>query len=159
MQLADMPDSTLLAHMHQQREQHPQAWVAAFEVLFTRHYARVYRVAHNLTGNHDEAEDLTQETFLALYRQPPHLHPTDDLAPWLGRVMLNRGYNALRSGQRRQQRETRAYGLTIQEPHSTRQPAWSGPKNAHRYGQCWPACQSARASCWCCAMLVFRTPK
>src|SRR5512144_2063965 len=43
---------------------------AAFERLFLRHYAQVYRVLHHLVGSREEAEDLAQETFLALYHQP-----------------------------------------------------------------------------------------
>ncbi len=45
----------------------------AFEGLFLRHYGQVYRVLYNLVGSREEAEDLAQETFLALYHQPPAL--------------------------------------------------------------------------------------
>lgn len=79
----------------------------AFEALFLRHYERVYRVLYNLVGMRDEAEDLAQETFLALYHHPPRLRSGDGLAAWLGRVALNRGYNALRGERRRQQRYER----------------------------------------------------
>ena len=71
---------------------------AAFELLFTQHYGQVYRVAYNLVGTREAAEDLAQETFLALYREPPPAGAP--LLAWLCRVALNRGYNSLR-GQRR----------------------------------------------------------
>lgn len=77
---------------------------SAFEALFVRHYERVYRVAYNLLGSRDAAEDLTQETFLALYHNPPRLRDADGLAAWLCRVALNRGYNTLRGEQRERQR-------------------------------------------------------
>jgi RNA polymerase sigma-70 factor (ECF subfamily) len=77
---------------------------SAFEMLFMRHYERVYRVAYNLLGSRDAAEDLTQETFLALYHSPPRLRDHDGLAAWLCRVALNRGYNTLRGEQRERQR-------------------------------------------------------
>lgn len=100
---------------------------AAFDLLFLRHYERVYRVAFRLLGSHDEADDLTQETFLALYQRPPRLESAehaDGLAAWLCRVALNRGYNSLRGDQRRQQREGRLYqsapqAATSDEPAST----------------------------------------
>lgn len=73
---------------------------AAFEGLFLRHYAQVYRVVYNLVGDRQEAEDILQETFLALYQHPPRLEPEVPLVAWLCRVALNRGYNALRRQQR-----------------------------------------------------------
>ncbi len=80
---------------------------AAFEGLFLRHYAQVYRVLYHLVGSREEAEDLTQETFLALYYQPPATEMGASLVAWLCRVALNRGYNALRGQRRAQQRVAR----------------------------------------------------
>lgn len=77
---------------------------SAFENLFLRYYGQVYRVLYNLVSCHEEAEDLAQETFLALYHHPPTLQSGDGLAAWISRVALNRGYNALRSEKRSQQR-------------------------------------------------------
>jgi RNA polymerase sigma-70 factor, ECF subfamily len=77
----------------------------AFEALFLRHYERVYRVLYNLVGYREEAEDLAQETFLTLYHHPPQsVAVGGGLGAWLCRVALNRGYNALRSTRRAQQR-------------------------------------------------------
>jgi RNA polymerase sigma-70 factor (ECF subfamily) len=76
----------------------------AFEELFLRHYATVYRVLYGVVGNSQEAEDLAQETFTALYRQPPRLDGSGSLGAWLYRVAVNRAYNALRSNQRLQRR-------------------------------------------------------
>ena len=60
----------------------------AFEGLFLRHYGQVYRVLYNLVGSREEAEDLAQETFLALYHQPPALGTGATLIAWLCRVPL-----------------------------------------------------------------------
>lgn len=78
---------------------------AAFEQLFTQHYSQVYRVAYHVVGTREEAEDLAQETFLALYREPPPA--TTPLLAWLCRVALNRGYNSLRGQRRAEQRAAR----------------------------------------------------
>ncbi|MDQ3928983.1 MAG: RNA polymerase subunit sigma-24, partial [Chloroflexota bacterium] len=43
----------------------------AFEALFLRHYAGVYRVLYGLVRVREWAEDLVQDTFLELYRNPP----------------------------------------------------------------------------------------
>jgi RNA polymerase sigma-70 factor (ECF subfamily) len=79
----------------------------AFERLFLRHYSQVYRVLYHLVGSREQAEDLAQETFLALYHQPPVAGKGASLVAWLCRVALNRGYNALRGERRAQQRLVR----------------------------------------------------
>lgn len=76
----------------------------AFEDLFLRYYPQVYRVLYGVVGNAQEAEDLVQETFIALYRRPPRLPDAAALGPWLYRVAVNRGYNALRGARRTLQR-------------------------------------------------------
>ena len=80
---------------------------AVFERLFLRHYPQVFRVLYHLVGSREEAEDLAQETFLALYDQPPATGKGASLVAWLCRVALNRGYNALRGQRRAQQRLVR----------------------------------------------------
>lgn len=88
---------------------------AAFEVLFLRHYGRVYRVLYNLVGAREEAEDLAQETMLALYHHPPQAAIGEGLVAWLCRVALNRGYNALRSERRSRERIERLDGPDLMD--------------------------------------------
>jgi RNA polymerase sigma factor (sigma-70 family) len=93
---------------------------SAFDTLFVRYYPQVYRVLYRLVVSHEEAEDLTQETFLALYDQPPKLKPEVSLGVWLYRVALNRGYNRLRSVKREHQRLERLNlpGTTEADPQN-----------------------------------------
>jgi RNA polymerase sigma-70 factor, ECF subfamily len=84
---------------------------SAFEPLFARHWQRVYGVLFRLVGTREEAEDLAQEVFLRLYRNPPRLEGNLDLSPWLYRVATNLGYNALRKGGREAKRQERAEGF------------------------------------------------
>lgn len=79
---------------------------AAFEELFVRHYATVYRLLYGLTGRREAAEDAAQETFLTLYRRPPA--PNQPVRPWLCRVALNTARNTLRSERRDAARIERA---------------------------------------------------
>ena len=105
-------DEQLLARLRQRDE-------AAFEDLFVRYYGQVYRVVYRLTGTREGAEDLAQETFLALYDQPPRLEPGTSLAAWLCRVVLNRGYNVLRGERRASQRLERTTSSSPQtDPHT-----------------------------------------
>jgi RNA polymerase sigma-70 factor (ECF subfamily) len=66
----------------------------AFDELFLRHYAAVYRVLYGVVGSIQEAEDLAQETFTTLYRQPPRVNGSGALGGWLYRVAVNAAYNA-----------------------------------------------------------------
>lgn len=97
---------------------------AAFELLFTRHYQRIYRLLYNLVRCREQAEDLAQETFLALYRSPPRPGEGGGVGAWLGRVALNRGYNTLRSERRTRHRAAAAWEMTQasaadDDPHSS----------------------------------------
>lgn len=74
---------------------------ADFEALFLQHYDRVYGLLYRLVGERSEAEDLAQEVFWQLYRQPPRQADDSNISAWLYRVALNKGYNALRSRRRR----------------------------------------------------------
>lgn len=87
----------------------------AFELLFLRHYNQVYRVVYSLAGGREQAEDVAQDTFLALHQQPPQLASDLSLAAWLCRVALNRGYNLLRGEQRSRERVERIGRLEL--PH------------------------------------------
>jgi RNA polymerase sigma-70 factor (ECF subfamily) len=92
-----LSDNVLLEGMHRGDS-------ASFEALFYRHYDRVYGLLFRLLGNRVEAEDVTQEVFLKLYRQPLKGRHEHNLSAWLYRVATNMGYNHLRGRKRRWQR-------------------------------------------------------
>ena len=75
--------------------------IASFEVLFYRHYDRVYGLSFRLLGNRVEAEDVTQEVFLKLYHWPLSGKREHNLSSWLYRVATNMAYNQIRSRKRR----------------------------------------------------------
>ena len=62
---------------------------AAWEELVTRYSRRVYNVAYQFTGRHEEAEDLTQEIFLKIYRSLGTFDLDAAFLPWLIRVSKN----------------------------------------------------------------------
>lgn len=80
---------------------------AAFERLFERHYATVFRAVYGLLGAREAAEDVAQETFMTMLREPPRLPPGATLAAWLCRVALNRASNQARGARREQARAQR----------------------------------------------------
>src|SRR5437588_13009045 len=83
----------------------------SFEAIFTRYYPLVYQLAYRCVGQSDEAEDIAQEVFLRFYRAPPHAASEGERRAWLCRVATNLGLNALRTRQRRTEREERVGGM------------------------------------------------
>jgi RNA polymerase sigma-70 factor, ECF subfamily len=71
-----------------------------FVTTFRGRYRELYGLGYRLLGDHGEAEDVVQETFLKLDGHPVLERPDDEVAAWLRRVCLNTAYNRLR-GQRR----------------------------------------------------------
>ena len=46
----------------------PDQHVPSWDEIVERHSDRVYRLAYRLTGNRHDAEDLTQEVFVRVFR-------------------------------------------------------------------------------------------
>jgi RNA polymerase sigma-70 factor (ECF subfamily) len=84
--------------------------VESFEALFYRHYDRVYGLLYRLVGSRAEAEDLTQDVFVKLYQHAFRKRlfmpiGKQNISAWLYRVATNSGYDALKTGKRRRQRD------------------------------------------------------
>lgn len=62
---------------------------AAFEGLYGLHKRRVYSLCLRMTGNTAEAEDLTQEAFLQLYRKIATFRGESAFSTWLHRLAVN----------------------------------------------------------------------
>ena len=60
-----------------------------FGVLYSRHKRRVYSLCLRMVGNIDEAEDVTQEVFLQLYRKIVSFRGDSSFATCLHRVTVN----------------------------------------------------------------------
>ncbi len=67
----------------------PSAWVPpTWEELVRDHSARVYRLAYRLTGNPHDAEDLTQDVFVRVFRSLHRFQP-GTLEGWMHRITTN----------------------------------------------------------------------
>jgi RNA polymerase sigma-70 factor (ECF subfamily) len=75
----------------------------AFEVLFRRYNARVYRQAANLLDNEAEAEEVMQEVFLTLYEKAHTFRGDAAFSTWLYRLTANAALSRLRRRTRRQE--------------------------------------------------------
>ena len=70
---------------------------AAFDALAGRYMRRAYSVAYRLMGQKEDAEDLVQETFIAVLQRIDTFEAGRPFAPWFFRVLVNRGLNARKS--------------------------------------------------------------
>lgn len=74
----------------------------AFRMLVERHGRTIYRLAYRITGRADEAEDVTQETFVRAYTQLGRFGERSSFATWLYRIAVNCALDALRARSRRE---------------------------------------------------------
>jgi RNA polymerase sigma-70 factor (ECF subfamily) len=77
--------------------------IAAFEVLYLQHGARLKSVAYHIVRSRQDAEDAVQETFLKAYRAIAGFRGQASVATWLCRIVVNTSYDIARK--RRQETE------------------------------------------------------
>jgi RNA polymerase sigma-70 factor (ECF subfamily) len=73
---------------------------AAWEQAVARFRRRVFHIAYKFTGKHDEAEDLTQEIFLKVFRSLDKFHRDADFGTWLSSVARNYCIDRYRASKR-----------------------------------------------------------
>nr|WP_018180613.1 RNA polymerase sigma factor SigE [Jongsikchunia kroppenstedtii] len=64
------------------------AFMPSWDELVREHADRVYRLAYRLSGNAQDAEDLTQETFIRVFRSLSSYQP-GTFEGWLHRITTN----------------------------------------------------------------------
>lgn len=72
----------------------------AFRELFERKHRRVYLIAYQMLGDSGAAEDVVQETFLALWSHCSRYRPRFKLDTWLNRIATNKAIDRYRSEKR-----------------------------------------------------------
>ncbi len=70
-----------------------------WEQVVRDHSARVYRLAYRLSGNAQDAEDLTQDTFIRVFRSLATFQP-GTFEGWLHRITTNLWLDMVRRRQR-----------------------------------------------------------
>jgi RNA polymerase sigma-70 factor (ECF subfamily) len=108
--VSDPSDETLLAaHLRGDRE--------AFGRLVARHERRVYGVCLRVLGNREDAEDATQEAFVAALRRAASFRQAAAFSTWLYRIAVNAATDQARR---------RARGRTAPLDPEAEQPAAGG---------------------------------
>jgi RNA polymerase sigma-70 factor (ECF subfamily) len=66
----------------------PNTTHPTWDAIVRQNAARVYRLAYRLTGNVHDAEDLTQETFIRVFRSLSSFKP-GTMEGWIHRICVN----------------------------------------------------------------------
>src|SRR4030081_1013818 len=106
----------------------------AFRALVERHSRSVFRLAHRMTGNEQDAEDVVQEAFLRAYRQLGRFESRANFGTWLYRIVANCSVDLMRSRQARQD-QTRAESLGERDGGP---PVPRASLRGPRSGRAWP---------------------
>src|SRR5947199_5562909 len=92
-----------------------------FSELYRTHLRDVYSYSYYRTGNHHDAEDLTEQTFLQAYRHFERAQRESQgrpLRPWLIRIAHNLAANYYRDRSRKPQTQLEDAAI-VTEPHPT----------------------------------------
>jgi RNA polymerase sigma-70 factor, ECF subfamily len=92
-----------------------------FSELYRAHLRDVYSYSYYRVGNHHDAEDLTEQTFLQAYRHFERAQRESEgrpLRPWLIRIAHNLAANFYRDRSRRPQTNIEDAAI-ISAPHTT----------------------------------------
>jgi RNA polymerase sigma-70 factor (ECF subfamily) len=92
---------------------------AAFETVVSAHHGEIFRYLQRVIGRADDADDLSQETFLRAYRAYRSLPSDANVRAWLFSIATNLVKNHFRSESRRRQ----AYGEVRASTHEAVVPA------------------------------------
>jgi len=80
--LSDLDEAALVAAVLARRP-------GAFDLIVERHRRDVYQLCYRFVGNHEDASDLAQDTFLRAYRGLKAFRGGSSLGTWLHRIAVN----------------------------------------------------------------------
>lgn len=91
----------------------------AFDTLITRYSGDIFSLLCRITGDADEAGDLTQETFLSALKSIKSFRGEAELKTWLFRIAVNHSRNSFRWWKRRKRSETISLDKPLSEGGGT----------------------------------------
>src|ERR671913_554413 len=74
----------------------------AFRALVDQHSRYVYSLAHRMTGNAQDAEDVVQESWLKAHKQLSRFEARADFRTWLHRITVNCSIDLIRARRHRE---------------------------------------------------------
>ena len=107
--VAGLSDGELLDRFTRERDE------AAFTALIERHGPMVQRLCSDVMGNHHDAEDAFQATFLVLARHARSIRRPDSIASWLHGVAIRVSAAARSAAARRRTHERNRAALQVEQ--------------------------------------------
>jgi RNA polymerase sigma-70 factor (ECF subfamily) len=83
--------------------------LAAFDELIQRYQQRVYATVYHMTSNHEDADDLTQESFIKAFKALKRFKGESSFYTWVYRIAVNRTINFLK------QRKRKSYHMSLND--------------------------------------------
>ena len=74
----------------------------AFRALVERHSRYIFSLAHRMTGNAQDAEDVVQEAWLKAHRQLSRFEARADFRTWMHRITVNCSIDLIRARRHRE---------------------------------------------------------
>ena len=75
--------------------------LAAYDELVRRHRERIYATVYHMTANHEDANDLAQETFIKAFQVLKSFKGNSSFYTWLYRIAVNKTINYLKQRRNR----------------------------------------------------------
>jgi RNA polymerase sigma-70 factor (ECF subfamily) len=75
---------------------------AAYDELVKRYQQRIYATIYHMTANHEDANDLAQESFIKAFQALPSFKGGSTFYTWLYRIAVNKTINFLKQRKNRQ---------------------------------------------------------
>ena len=75
----------------------------AYDELVRRYQERIYATVYHMTSNHEDANDLTQETFIKAFRALRSFKGDSSFYTWIYRIAVNKTINFLKQRKNRVQ--------------------------------------------------------
>ena len=75
--------------------------LGAYDELVRRHQERIYATLYHMTSNHEDANDLVQETFIKAHRALKSFKGDSSFFTWLYRIAVNKTINFLKQRRNR----------------------------------------------------------
>src|SRR5580765_6254509 len=76
--------------------------LTAYDELIRRYQERIYATVYHMTANHEDANDLAQESFLKAYQALKSFKGGSSFYTWLYRIAVNKTINFLKQRKNRQ---------------------------------------------------------
>jgi RNA polymerase sigma-70 factor (ECF subfamily) len=90
-------DDLTLVHRAQQEDS------GAYDELIRRYQERIYATVYHMTSNHEDANDLVQDTFIKAYRALKSFKGDSSFYTWVYRIAVNKTINFLKQRKNRVQ--------------------------------------------------------